>query len=166
LAYGATIRDVGRREHANAGRADLERWAEDRAEQPDNPTGAGIIGEVDHKAGKVDLGLEARRRLEAHLVRLRAVLRSDRGEEALHRRISAGIAELTDLAGQPRRAQIRESDHSLAQKPHERGELARPAHRPRPIDRRLDAALDVFAHGLGVAPCPPCDRGDRQPLSM
>ena len=96
------MEDVAREQEA--------RVPEDQAEQPDNPAGAGagIVGEVDHKAGKVDLGLEARRRLEAHLVRLRAVLRSDRGEEALYRRTGTGVAQFTYLAGQARRAEDRQ----------------------------------------------------------
>ena len=39
-------------------------------------------------------------------------------------------------------------------------------HRARSINRRLDAPLDIFAHGLRVTPRPPRDRGDGQPLSM
>jgi len=142
------------------------RVAQHQAEQPDDPAGAGIIGEVHHKAREVDLGLNTRRRLEAQLVGLRSVFRSDRGQEALHRRIGAGVAELTDLAGQPHGAEFGESDHPLAQKSHERRELAGPPHRPRSVNRRLNAALDVFTHRLWITARPPRDRGDRQPVSM
>ena len=142
------------------------RVAKHQAEQPDDAAGAGIIGEVHYKAREVDLSLNTRRGLKAYLVGLRSVLRSDRGQEALYRRIGAGVAELANLAGQARRAQIRESGHSFAQKSHERGELAGSANRSRSVNRRLDAALDVFAHRLRIATRPPRDRGDRQPLSM
>src|SRR5712691_9969771 len=133
--------------------------AKHEAEQPDDPAGAGIIGEVHHEASEVDLGLDPRRGLEAYLVRLRPVLGSDRGEEALHRRIGAEIAELADLAGQPHGAELGEGDHSLAQKSHERDELAGPPNRPRSINRCLNAALDVFAHRLWITARPPRDRG-------
>jgi hypothetical protein len=102
--------------------------AKHQAEQPDNPAGARIVGKVDDKACEVDLGLDTRRCLEAHLVGLRPVLRSDRGKEALHRSISAGVAEFADFAGQSSRAQIGERDDPLAQKLHKRCEFARPAH--------------------------------------
>ena len=84
------------------------RVAEHQAEQPDNPAGAGIVGEVDDEAGKIDLRLNAWRRLEAHLVGLGAILGTDRGEITLHCGIGTDIAELADLAGQPRGAQVRE----------------------------------------------------------
>ena len=152
------VEDVAREQKA--------RMAEHQAEQPDDAAGAGIVGEVHNKACKVNLGLHARRGLEAHLVGLRSVLRSNCGQEALHRRVGAGVSQLTNLAGQAGRAQIGESNHPLAQKSHKRSELARPPNRARPVNRRLDAALNVFAHGLGITSRPPRDRGDRQPLSM
>lgn len=142
------------------------RMAEHQAEQPDNVAGAGIVGEVHNKACEVDLGLHPRRRLEAHLVGLRSVLRSDCRKEALHRRIGAGVPQFTNLAGHSRGAEVGESNHPLAQKSHERRELAGSAHRTWSVNRCLDAALDVFAHGLWVAPRPPRDRGDRYPLSV
>jgi hypothetical protein len=136
------------------------RVAEHQAEQPNDPAGAGVVGEVDHEACEVDLGLDTRRGLKAHLVGLRSVLRSDRGQEALYRRIGTRVAELANLSGQARRAQIREGDHPLAQKFHERGELARPPNRPRSVNRRLNAAFNVFAHRLRITTRPPRDRGD------
>ena len=142
------------------------RVAEHQAEQPDDPAGAGIVGEVDDEAGKIDLGLDAWRCLEAHLVGLGPVLRSDRGEEALHRGIGADIAELADLAGQPRGTQIRKGGHPLAQEFEIGCQLARSADRTRPVDRRLNAALDVFAHGLRVTSRAPGNSGDRHALSM
>src|SRR5207302_9649711 len=45
-------------------------------------------------------------------------------------------------------------------------ELAGPPNRPRSVNRRLNAALDVFAHRLWITARPPRDRGDRQPMSM
>ena len=147
-------------------REDEARMAEHQAEQPDDPAGAGIVGEVDDEAGKVDLCLQARRRLEAHLVGLGAVLGADRGQIALHRRIGAAIAELADLAGQPRGAQIRKGGHALAQKIQVGRELARPPDRARTVSRRLDAALDIFADRLRISPRAPGDGGDRQTLSM
>jgi hypothetical protein len=55
--------------------------AKHQAEQPDDPAGAGIIGEVHNEAGEVDLGLDSRRGLEAHLVGLRSGLRSNCGRK-------------------------------------------------------------------------------------
>jgi hypothetical protein len=71
---------------------------QDQAEQPDDPAAAGIVGEVDHEACEIDLRLDARRRFEGDLIGLGSVLRPDRGQIALHRRIGAGIAHLADLA--------------------------------------------------------------------
>ena len=145
---------------------DEARVAEHQAEQPDDPAASGIVDELDDKARKVDLRLHARRGLEAHLVRPGAVLGPDRGEIALHRRIGTGVAELADLARQPRRAEFRESGHPLANEVHVRRELARAPDGTRSICRRLDPTLNILAHGLRVAPGAAGDGGDRHALSM
>src|SRR5918994_3680026 len=145
---------------------DEARMPEHEAEQPDDTTGAGIVGEVDDETGEVDLGLYARRRFEAHLVRLGSILGADRSEVALHRGIGADIAELTYFTRETGRAEIGKGSHALPQEVHVGRQLAWPTHRTRPVDRRLDAALDIFAHGLRVAPRPPGDGGDRDALSM
>jgi hypothetical protein len=142
------------------------RVAEHQAEQPDNPAGAGIVGEVDDEAGKIDLCLNTWRCLEAHLVGLGGILWTDRGEIALHRGIGADIAELADLAGQPRGAQVRKGGHALAQEIQIGRQLARPSRATRPIRRSLDAALDVFADGLWVTPRASGNGGDRNALAM
>jgi len=105
--YTAAMHDVTREDEA--------RVAQHQAEQPDDPARAGIVGELDDEAGKIDLRLDARWRLEPHLVRLWAVLRPDRCQVSLHGRVGAGVAKLPDLAGQSRGAQIGKGRHTLAQ---------------------------------------------------
>ena len=94
---------------------DMPGMAEHQREQPDDPGDAGLIGEADDEAGEVDLGLMPGARLEADLERLRPLARSDRRDKALHGRVGAGIAPLTELARQPRGGQFREGGHPLAQ---------------------------------------------------
>ena len=94
---------------------DEARVAEDQAEQPDNTAGAGIVGEVHDEAGKINLRLDARRRLKAHLIRLGPILRTDRGEIPLHGCVGTSIAKLPDLASQPRGTEVGKGRHALAQ---------------------------------------------------
>lgn len=145
---------------------DEARVAEHQAEQPDDPACTWIVGDVDDEAGEIDLGLDPRRRLEAHLTWLGSVLRADRGEMALHRRVGPDIAEFTDLPGQPSGAEVGKGGHALAHEVHKGRKLAWPARRAWSVGRRLDAALDVFAHGLGVAPGATGDGGDRYTLPV
>lgn len=140
--------------------------AQHHAEQPDDTRHTGLVGELYHEAREVDLALHARPGLEADLVRLGAMLGPDRREVTLHRRVGAHVAHLPDLAGQPRGGQVRKCRHPLAQELHVRSDLARPARRARTVDRNLDAPLDVFAHGLGIAPRSARDRGHRQSLPV
>src|SRR4051812_44075098 len=126
--------------------------AEHEAEQPDDPAGAGIVGEVDDEAGKIDLRLNAWRCLEAHLIGLGPILRTDRSEITLYRGIGTDIAELADLPGQSRGAQVRKGGHALAQEVEIGRQLARPSCGTWPIGRSFNAALDVFADGLRVTP--------------
>src|SRR5215210_6513658 len=74
--------------------------AEHQGEQPDDAGQPGLVGERDDKAGEVDLGLLARRCLEAHL----------KGREgngaylaygAFDRRVTTGIAALAQLTPEP-----------------------------------------------------------------
>ena len=118
-------------------REDEARVAEHQAEQPDDPAGAGIVGEVDDEAGKIDLRLNPRRCLEAHL--------------------KPRDHTWPDAA---------KGSHALADEVHEGRQLARPTDRAGSVGRRLDAALDIFAYGLWIAPRPAGDGGDRYALSM
>ena len=104
--YTAAMHDVTREDEA--------RVAQHQAEQPDDPARAGIVGELDDEAGKIDLRLDTRRRLEPHLIRLGAIFRTDRGEVPLHGRVGAGVANLADLTGQPRSTEIGEGCNALA----------------------------------------------------
>ena len=124
------------------------------------------IGKIDNEPGKVDLRLNARRRLEPHFIGLGSMVRPDRGEMALHRRIGAGVAHFADLPRQPRRAQFREGSHPLAQEFDKGRQLSRPPHSARLIGRCLNAPLDIFADRLGVAPSSSRYGGYRYTLPM
>jgi len=80
-------------------RPDQARMAEDHREQPDDMRDPGLIGELDLKAGEIDLGLLAGRRLEAHLERSDR-LRPDLAHGALHGCIAAGVTPVAQLAPQ------------------------------------------------------------------
>lgn len=142
------------------------RMTEHQAEQPDDLAGTGRIGEVDDEARKVDLRLDARRRLKAHFVEFGPIIGSDCSEVALHRGIAAGIAHLADLARQPHCGEVGEGSHPLMQIGEIGRQFARPTDGARSIGRRLDATLDIFAYGLGIAPRAPGNRGDRQTLPV
>ena len=145
---------------------DMPGMTEHQREQPDDPGDARLVLEAGDEAGEVDLRLMAGRRLEANLEGLRPVARPDRGDEALHRGVSAGIAALAQLARQSRRGQLRESRHPLAQIVEIGGELVRPADLTRSIDRQLQAALDVFANRLRITAGASRDRGHGQSLAV
>jgi hypothetical protein len=134
---------------------------EHQREQPDDPDNPRFIGEGRDKAGEVNLGLIACRRLEADLERLRLALRPDRRHEALHGGVASFVATLAELPGQPDGTEIGEGRHPFAKIVEIRRELARPADLARSIGRRLEPAFDVFANRLRVTAGPPRDRRDR-----
>ncbi len=76
------------------------------------------------------------------------------------------IAALANFTQQPCRGQIREGREALADIIHEGQDLAGPAHLPRAVDRRLQAALDVFADRFRVAAGLSRDRGHGEPLPV
>ena len=85
-------------------RPDKTREAEHHGEQPDDAGDTGLVGERELETGEIDLGLLARRRLEAHLEWLDR-LRPDAADGPLHGRVTAAIASLTQLA--PHRTAVR-----------------------------------------------------------
>jgi len=138
--------------------------AQHEREQPDDPLGARLVGEHGAEMGEIDLRLPTRRRLEPHLEPYRRA-GPDIAQEILHHGVATAVAELADLAVQPAAGQVGVGRHALAQIGLERADLGR-AGLPWSIGRRLQAALDVFAHGLAVEPGPPRDGGHAQPLPM
>jgi hypothetical protein len=108
--------------------------------------------------GEVDLRLSAGRGFEPALEDGR-LARAHAAQEVLHRGVAAAVAEVADLAEQAAAGQVRVGSDPLAQVPLERADPRRPG-RARAVDRRLQAALDVFAHRLAVEPRAPGDGGD------
>ena len=125
--------------------------SEHQREQPDDAGKAWFVGEGCDKAGEVDLRLIACRGLKADLERLGLGLRSDRRNVAFDRGVGAPVAALLDLARQPLCTQIGIGRDTLTQIVEIGCKLARPADPARPVDRRLEAAFDVFADRLGIA---------------
>ena len=80
-------------------------------------------------------------------------------------RVAAGVAEFAQLAMQATPGQLRKCRKPLAQIALKRRDLARPW-RPRAIQRRLQASLDVFVHRLAVEPHLAGNRRDAQALPM
>ena len=146
-------------------RPEVARVAQHHREQPHDAHDTRLVGEGDDKAGEVDLGLLAGRRLEADLVGL-GLARPDRGHEPLHRGVGARVAALTQLASQAHGAQIREGRDALAQIVEIGRELARASGLAGAVGRRFEAALDVLADRLWVTPGPAGDGGDGQALSV
>jgi len=138
--------------------------AEHEREQPDHALDPGLVGEHRAEMREVDLRLPAWRRFEPHL---EACGRAgpDLAQEVLHHGVAAGVAEVADLAMQPAAGQVGIGRHALAQVGLEWADLGR-ARLARPIGWRLQAALDVFAHGLAVEAGPPRNGGHAQPLPM
>jgi len=133
-------------------------------EQPDHVLDAGLIGELGAEMGKVDLGLPARRGLEAHL-EARGRAGPDLVQELFDRGVAAAVADLADLAMQPGAGQLGIGRHALAQVHLERRNLGR-ARLARSIGRRLKSHRHVFAHRLSVQAGPLRDGGHAQALPM
>ena len=140
------VHDVAREHEA--------RVAEHQAEQPDDPAGAGIVGEVDHEAGKVDLRLDglAASRSAPRTAWARSPVGSRRGSASppyrrRHSRARGSRGSAARHSDPGKRSRARAGIREGCQ-------LARPPDRTRPVDRRLNAALDVFAHGLRVTSSP------------
>lgn len=80
--------------------------SQDHREQPDDPGEPRLVGELDAELGEVDLGLPARRRLEATLEQSDP-LRPARRQEIRYRRVTFGEAHGRNLAQEPPAGQIR-----------------------------------------------------------
>ena len=139
---------------------------EHHREKPDDPACARFILERHDEAGEVDLGLLAWRGLEADLEGLWSVRRADRRNEALHGGVGAGVAELADFTGQSGRGEIREGAEPLSEVVEKGCQLVRPADLAWSVGRQLQAALDVSAHGLRIAPDAARDRDHGQALAV
>jgi hypothetical protein len=122
--------------------------AEYQQEQPDDPRHCRFVGEHHLELGEVDLRLATRRGLETHL-EWRRRRRPDHAQEVGHRGIAAVVAESADLPQQTPAAQLRIGRDPLLQVRLMRIEAAH-LRRPRPVDRRLQAAGDVAANGLRI----------------
>ncbi len=116
-------------------------------EQPNDALDAGRVDELRAEVGEVDLGLAARRRLEAHL-EARGWAGPNLAQELFDRGAAAAVADVADLAVQPGAGQLGISGNALAQIRLEQG-LGR-AGLARPVGWRLKASRHVFAHGLPV----------------
>src|SRR4051812_3701877 len=138
--------------------------AEHQGEQPDDPLRFGLIGEGGPEVGEVDLGLFARRGLEAALEWRRGG-GPDGAQEVLQRGVAAGIAALLDLPEQAAAVEIGKGGDPLAQIGFDRGEDGRPRI-TRAIAGRLQAALDVLGDRSAIHPGAPGDRREGEALSM
>jgi len=136
--------------------------AEHEREQPDDPLSSRLVGKDRAEVGKIDLCLTAWRRLETDLEAGRRS-RANLTQEVLQQRVSASISELADLAIQPTAGQFRNRGDALAQVALKWRQLGR-ARRPRPVDRRLDAACNVSCDRAPVQTGAPGDRRDGHPL--
>ena len=108
----------------------------------------GCVREHHLEAGKVDLRLFARRRLEAHLEAALA-FRPDLLHGALDRGVAAAEAALAQLPQEPDGAQTRIGSQTF---PQIRQEVVGASRSPwlRAVVWRIHAASDVFAHRLAV----------------
>ena len=102
-------------------------------EQPDHPLDTWLVGENRAEMGEVDLGLAARRRLEAHL-ETRGCTRPDPAEEDFDHGVATAVTKVAQLTVQPAGRQLGIGGHTLAQIRLERGDLA-DARRSRLIGR-------------------------------
>src|SRR5215210_3864376 len=138
--------------------------AEHQGEQPDDAGEPGLVGERDDKAVEVDLGLLARRCLEAHLKG-----REGNGAYLAHgafdRRVTTGIAALAQLTPEPHGGQVRKGCKTLPQKRQE-CRYALLAWFTRAVGRWLQAPGDVFADGLAIQSGLPSDGRDLQALPV
>ena len=127
-------------------------------------TTPGSSAKTDLELREINLSLLAWWGLEAHFER-RCKPRPHLAQKVGHRGVAAVIALLADLAQQPAAGQARIGDDPLAQISLEGFKLPWPR-LAWAIGRRLQAALDVFAHCLAIDADPPRDRRDAQPLPM
>ena len=123
---------------------------EDDREEPEDPRDAGLVGELRTELSEVHLRLPARQGLEAPLEGFRP-RRAGGAEDVGHDAAAAGVAEFADLAQQPLARKLGPGGNALAQvvligldEPRARRTWA--------VGRRLEAALQVPAHGLAVEP--------------
>ena len=125
-----------------------------------------LILEVHHEAGKVDLRLMARRRLEAQLVGLRALVGADGCHEPLHGGVGTIIAALAQLPCEADGAELWKGCDALAQIVEVGGELIGPSDLTRSVDRQLEPACDILADGLWISPGASGDGGNGQTLTV
>ena len=123
-----------------------------------------VVGELELKPSEVDLGLLARRRLEAHFV-TDAPSRSYLAHVVTHYAVAAGKAALLDLTKQPACGEVRIGRKVLAQIRFEVIDDTR-SWRPFLIGRRLQPFGDVGPDSLSVDADLPSDGADRQALAM
>jgi len=145
-------------------RPDQPGMAEHQGEQPDDAGEPRLVGERDDEAGEVDLRLLAGWCLEAHLEGP-GQIGTQISHGPLDRRVTAGIAALTQLAPEPHGGQAGISCEALAQvRPERRGALL--LRLAGAVDRRLEAPGDVFADRLAIQSGLAGDGGDLQALPM
>ena len=145
-------------------RPDQPREADHQREQPHDPGDAGLVGEHDLEVREIDLRLHAGRRLEADFERLDG-LRPDLADGALHRRVPAGIAPLSQFPPQPDGGEAGIGCKPLAQIRQKR--IGAPLlWRPWAVGRRLQAACDAAADRLAVHAELAGDRRNGQSLPM
>jgi hypothetical protein len=136
--------------------------AEHQREQPEDPLSAGLIGEHGTEMREVHLGLASRWGLKADF-EAGALTRPDLTQEVLRRGVPTAVAEFADLAMQPAAGQLRKGSEAVPQAVLERCQQARPW-RAGTINRRLNAARDLFADRASAQPCAPGDRRHAQAL--
>ncbi len=129
-------------------RPDQPGVAEHHRKQPDDALDARFVGELDLESGEVDLGLLARRRLEAHFVS-GAAGGPDLAHAVPHNAVAAREAALLDLPEQTPGGQGRIGEQTLAQVWFEAIDEARRG-RALLVGRRLQSFGKVIPDGLSV----------------
>jgi len=144
--------------------AQISREKPSTIENSDDARDAGRVREHDLEAGKVDLRLFARRRLEPHLEAALA-FRPDLLNSLLDRGVATREAAVAKLSQEANRAQTRISSQTFAQVGKE---VVGASWSPwlRAIVRRFHAAGDIFAHRLAVDAELTGDGGGAEPLPV
>jgi hypothetical protein len=138
--------------------------AEHQGEQPDDPRHPRLVGEGHLELGEVDLRLVAGRRLEADFED-RGRRRPQLAERVGDGGVAAPVATLLQLSKEAPAGQARPGFDPLTQVGDERVD-APGARRPRTIDRHLQTAREILAHGLAIDAELKRDGRDGQALPM